>query len=219
MRGPLRLALVNDYEVVVAGLTRMLAPYAAQVRVVEIAANIPVSDHADLVLFDTFAQSMDNVKVEDVAPAGVPVVAYTWESEADVWQRALDWGAVACLSKTLSAARLVAALEAIHRGDAPDPGHAAPTAVDSVRSGEAVRDWPGRAEGLTERESEVMALLAVGHSNQEIAELLHVSINSVKTYLRHAYRKADVNRRSQAVLWALDKGFSPDVLHRRVRGR
>lgn len=218
MRGPLRLALVNDYEVVVAGLTRMLAPYAAQVRVVEIAANIPVSDHADLVLFDTFAQSMDNVRVEDVAPAGIPVVAYTWQNEPDVQKRALAWGAVACLSKTLSAARLVAALEDIQRGGSPDPGHSAAPSVDGAGP-EEIRDWPGRSEGLTERESEVMALLAAGHSNQEIAELLHVSINSVKTYLRHAYRKAEVNRRSQAVLWALDKGFTPDVLHRRVRGR
>ncbi|WP_447645465.1 LuxR C-terminal-related transcriptional regulator [Nocardioides zeae] len=218
MRGPLRLALVNDYEVVVAGLTRMLAPYAAQVRVVEIAANIPVSDHADLVLFDTFAQSMDNVRVEDVAPAGIPVVAYTWQNEPDVQKRALAWGAVACLSKTLSAARLVAALEDIRRGGSPDPGHTAAPSVDAAAP-EETRDWPGRSEGLTERESEVMALLAAGHSNQEIAELLHVSINSVKTYLRHAYRKAEVNRRSQAVLWALDKGFTPDVLHRRVRGR
>ncbi len=218
MRGPLRLAVVNDYEVVVAGLTRMLAPYAAQVRVVEVAANIPVSDHADLVLFDTFAQSMDNVRVEDVAPAGIPVVAYTWQNEPDVQKRALAWGAVACLSKTLSAARLVAALEDIQRGGSPDPGHTAAPSVDAAAPEEA-RDWPGRSEGLTERESEVMALLAAGHSNQEIAELLHVSINSVKTYLRHAYRKAEVNRRSQAVLWALDKGFTPDVLHRRVRGR
>lgn len=219
MRGPLRLAVVNDYEIVVAGVTRMLAPYAAQVRVVEIAANIPVSDLADLVLFDTFAQSMDNVHVEDVAPAGTPVVAYTWESEPDVQRRALEWGAVACLSKTLSAARLVAALEDIQRGGSPDPGHTPAPTVEATQGGDDARDWPGRSEGITERESEVMALLAAGHSNQEIADRLHVSINSVKTYLRHAYRKADVNRRSQAVLWALEHGFSPDAVHRRIRGR
>ena len=60
---------------------------------------------------------------------------------------------------------------------------------------------------LTAREAEVLALIAAGRSNQEIAEKLVVSINSVKSYIRTAYRKAGITSRTQAVLWALDNGL------------
>lgn len=71
-------------------------------------------------------------------------------------------------------------------------------------------DWPGRALGLSARESEVLALIAQGLSNQEVASRAYLSINSVKTYIRSAYRKIGVQRRSQAVLWAIRHGFNPD---------
>ena len=70
--------------------------------------------------------------------------------------------------------------------------------------------WPGREFGLTEREAEVLALITQGLSNQEIAERSYLSINSVKTYIRTAYRKIGVTRRSQAVVWGMKHGFEPD---------
>ncbi len=71
-------------------------------------------------------------------------------------------------------------------------------------------DWPGREEGLTARESEVIALITQGLSNAEIALEATLSINSVKTYIRTAYRKMGVLSRTNAVLWGLDHGFAPD---------
>jgi NarL family two-component system response regulator LiaR len=67
-------------------------------------------------------------------------------------------------------------------------------------------DWPGRSAGLSPRETEVIALIARGLSNQEIAERAHVSPHSIKSYIRGAYRKIGVERRTQAVLWALTNG-------------
>ena len=55
-----------------------------------------------------------------------------------------------------------------------------------------------------------MALIANGLTNKDIAERAFVSPNTVKTYIRSAYRKIGVERRTQAVLWALDNGFVPD---------
>ena len=55
-----------------------------------------------------------------------------------------------------------------------------------------------------------MALIANGLTNQDIAERAFVSLNTVKTYIRSAYRKIGVERRTQAVLWALENGFVPD---------
>jgi DNA-binding CsgD family transcriptional regulator len=71
-------------------------------------------------------------------------------------------------------------------------------------------DWPGRAEGLTHREAEVIALITQGLSNQDVAARTFLSINSVKSYIRSAYRKMAVTTRSQAVLWGVKHGFTPD---------
>ena len=71
-------------------------------------------------------------------------------------------------------------------------------------------EWPGQEAGLSARESEIIALITKGLTNQEIAERAYVSINSVKSYIRSAYRKIGVTRRAQAVAWAMQNGFEPD---------
>ncbi|WP_345520958.1 response regulator transcription factor [Nocardioides conyzicola] len=63
------------------------------------------------------------------------------------------------------------------------------------------------AVGLTGREVQVLALIAEGLTNQEIADRVYISINSVKTYIRAAYRKVGVNSRSQAAIWAMQHGI------------
>jgi DNA-binding CsgD family transcriptional regulator len=64
-------------------------------------------------------------------------------------------------------------------------------------------DRPRPSPALSEREEQVLALIAQGLTNQEIADRVYVSINSVKTYIRSAYRKIGVSSRSQAVAWGL----------------
>ena len=69
--------------------------------------------------------------------------------------------------------------------------------------------WPGSQWGLTTRESETLALLAVGMANRAIAEALFVSENTVRTHLKAVFRKLSVSSRSQAVARALsDPGFA-----------
>jgi DNA-binding NarL/FixJ family response regulator len=62
--------------------------------------------------------------------------------------------------------------------------------------------WP-----LTQRETEVLSMIASGKANREIAEETNLSINSVKSYIRGAYSKIEVTSRSQAVLWAIQHGL------------
>ena len=71
-------------------------------------------------------------------------------------------------------------------------------------------DVLGHDVGLSPRESNVLALVTRGFSNQEIADQLYLSINSVKTYIRSAYRKVGVTSRAQAVAWAIQHGFSAE---------
>ena len=103
------------------------------------------------------------------------------------------------LAKSLPANELVQALHAIHAGRevvAPLGGASPITA--------GPRD---RESGITPREAELLSLIAAGLSNEEVASRMRVSINSVKGYIRSAYRKIGVERRSQAVLWAVAKGL------------
>ncbi len=75
-------------------------------------------------------------------------------------------------------------------------------------------DVLGHDVGLSPRESSVLALVTRGFSNQEIADQLYLSINSVKTYIRSAYRKVGATSRAQAVAWAIQHGFSAERSHR-----
>ena len=72
----------------------------------------------------------------------------------------------------------------------------------------------GSEAGLSPRESNVLALVTAGLSNQAIANTLFLSINSVKTYVRSTYRKIGVATRPQAVLWAIRHGLpTPELPH------
>jgi DNA-binding NarL/FixJ family response regulator len=161
----------------------------------------------DVLLYDAFGRERVTGPVEAVInETDAKVVFYTWHLEPELVQDALGKGAVACISKTLDAVEVVAALEKVHGGSVVvsdgDPGV---TGKAEITQG----DWPGRDHGLSARESEVLALIAQGLSNQEVAERAYLSINSVKTYIRSAYRKIGVARRTQAVLWATQHGFVP----------
>jgi DNA-binding NarL/FixJ family response regulator len=136
------------------------------------------------------------------------VVVYTWNFHPDLIASAQQHGAHGYLSKTLPARDLVAALEAVHAGE---------TVISDVppRVRSAVGlDWPGRGEGLSDRESEILALITQGKSNAEVAKLTYLSPNTVKSYIRTIYRKINVDSRTQAVLWGVKHGFTPD--HHRI---
>ena len=204
---PIRVAVVNDYEIVVAGVAAMLALHPDRVRVVELDSGLPVKSNVDVILYDTFGQVQgDGVDLEDLVNGGdARVVIFSWNLQPELVQRAIDRGARGYLSKQLTAEQMVAALEAVHAGQVVRPAAEEPVE-------HAVGEWPGRDFGLTAREAEVLALITQGLSNQEIAERSYLSINSVKTYIRTAYRKIGVARRSQAVAWGMKHGFEPDRL-------
>ncbi len=67
-------------------------------------------------------------------------------------------------------------------------------------------------EALSPREMEVIELVCCGLSNQEIAAKLYVSMNTVKTYVRGAYRKIGADSRSRAVIWGLRHGYGKETL-------
>ena len=206
VKRPLRLAIVDDYPVVVAGVAAFLA--GEEIDVVETGAMTPVLTDVDIVLYDTFAQVQGvGIDLQDfVRESGAKVVVYSWNLEPQMVDQALAGGASGYLSKILTGPEVVAALERVMDGEVVILTGANETSVGGAG------DWPGRSAGLSPREAEMLALITQGLSNQEIADRVFVSINSVKMFIRSAYRKIGVTRRSQAVLWGVANGFEPEVL-------
>ena len=210
-KSPITVALIDDYDVVVIGVAHMFDQYRDRIEVVELDASTPLLNAVDVALYDAFAQpSTDHEDFARLARGtrSRRLVVYTWNFHQRLVDGALATGAAVYLSKALPARVLVESLEAIHGGEvvvsAPPRGTVLSVGLD----------WPGRSEGLSEREAEMLALIVQGCSNTEIGGQLCLSINSIKTYIRSAYRKIGVQNRVEAVLWCIDHGFSPD--HHRI---
>jgi len=204
LEAPIRVGIVNDYEVVVRGLHDMLKD-TPDLAVVELDSLPASSKEVDLALFDLFAANqravLDLHRLLDLTQAG-KLVVYSWSLTAELIELARAVGVSGYLAKTMAAPELAEALIRIHRGERV---YALPAELDDdIRT-----DWLGRKEGLSARESEVLALINRGLSNDDITKRLYLSINSVKSYIRSAYRKMGVLSRTRALLWGQEHGFQP----------
>jgi DNA-binding NarL/FixJ family response regulator len=199
---PLRVSIIDDFEVVQLGLSQMLAPYDDRVEVVDAAEN----PGADIALYDTHFSDEPVAGVAERCGA-TRVVVYSWDVDRHDVEGTVLKGADGYLSKRLPALELVTALERIHAGETVVSG--------AVVAGTAQGDWLGKDQGLSQRESEIIALIAQGLSNQDVARKAFLSINTVKSYIRTAYRTMGVDSRSQAVLWGVQHGFRPDSVRLR----
>lgn len=129
-------------------------------------------------------------------------VAYGWARGDAATQAALSMGAQGYISKNARREEFTSLLQLILTGERtsnqappPNPGDSAAGRHPAVAS-------------LTPREAEVMSMIGEGYSNIEIAQECFLSINSVKSYIRAAYRKIGVDTRPQAIRWALGQDRS-----------
>jgi len=190
---PLTVSLVNDYEIIVSGLATMLAPFSDRVRVVELNVQDEPSRQADVALFDTFAGrrhalSRAATMVRDRYVDHV--VLYTWDATADFLAQAEQAGVSGVILKSVGGERLVQALERILTGERMGMSHI----TRSPRS--------EQTNELSNREREVLALLALGSTNRQIANELYLSVDTVKSHMRRLYSKLGVSNRTQAALRA-----------------
>ena len=207
MAGPITLALVDDYDVVLFGLAHMFDGYEDRIRVVEIDSRESIKDPIDVVMYDSFAQpesDQDEIDALVSNPRAGRVVVYTLNFHPSLIASAIDRGVDGYLSKAIPASKLVESIEAIHAGE-----KVIDDASKRVKSADAL-DWPGKREGITDRESEILALITQGKSNADVAMLTYLSPNTVKSYIRNTYRKIGAASRTQAVLWGVSHGFTPD---------
>ncbi|WIY82440.1 response regulator transcription factor [Propionimicrobium sp. PCR01-08-3] len=197
------VAIVNDYPVVVLGVAELLRD--PRILVVELASARTPDLPVKVVLFDAFAakDGLAGVKHLIHDPKYDRVLIYSWNVREPLVQEALMLGVDGYLSKALTADELTAAVMRASNGErVVELGGSDDSPVNG--------NWPGREEGLSAREAEVVALISQGVTNEDIAEACYLSINSVKSYIRSAYRKMGVTRRSQAVLWGIKNGMFPE---------
>jgi DNA-binding NarL/FixJ family response regulator len=184
----LRVAVISRYPLVRLGLTHMIEA-TSSATVVDLARHDGGLTHLDAAVYDLAALAVERSGDELGHLVGtVPVVGLARDGRGDLTEGARAVGVRTFVAESATGAELLDAL-----GEASGSG---PRRIGPHRD----------LQVLTGRERTILALIGSGYTNDQIARELFLSINSVKTYIRAAYRKIGVKTRSEAVLWAVRAG-------------
>jgi DNA-binding NarL/FixJ family response regulator len=204
----IRVMIVDDHAVVRTGLEQVLAN-AQEIELVGQAGDgaeaVERADETtpDVVLMDLVMPAMDGIEATREIKQRRPdtqVVVLTSFSDRGRILDALDAGAIGYLLKDAEPGELLAGIRAAARGESP----LAPKAATAVLSARTQRR---PADELSDREREVLTLLAGGHANKEIARRLAISEKTVKAHLTSIFRQIGVFDRTQAAIWARENGL------------
>src|SRR4029453_18164554 len=201
-----------------AGLARILSPTDGFEVVAECADGQQAADelpatHPDVVLMDIRMPVLDGIAATAQLRAGddpLNVLVLTTFGEDEVLWGAIEAGAAGFVLKDCSAEDLIAAVRAVAGGGAWfDPG-VAPRLLDHYRRlvAPACREAT-KLESLTDREHEVLRLMARGATNAEVAAEMHLAEATVKTHVGSIFAKLGVRDRAAAIVFAYDPGAIP----------
>ena len=206
---PVTVLIADDHPVVREGLRGMLAAEEAITVVGEAGSGdeavvMARLNRPDVVLMDLRMPGGDGVEatagILAAAPGTRVVVLTTYETDDDIL-RAVEAGATGYLLKDTPRQDLVNAIRAAARGE---------TVLGPTVAGRLVsRLRRPAAEPLSPRETEVLTLVARGHTNAEIGRVLYISEATVKTHLLRAFGKLGVSGRTAAVTTAIELGMLP----------
>jgi DNA-binding NarL/FixJ family response regulator len=202
--GRTRVLVADDHPVVRSGLAAVLAQQAdlelvAEAENGERAVALYREHRPDVCLMDLRMPVMDGVEAIRTITTEFPdariLALTTYEGDADI-RRALEAGARGYLLKDMLLTDVIGAVRAVHRGE-----RVIPTAVAA-----RLAEFPERSD-LTEREIEVLQLVARGLSNKEVARAIGRTDETVKIHLKNVFAKLDVADRTEAVTVALTRGL------------
>ncbi|MNC43682.1 Transcriptional regulatory protein LiaR [compost metagenome] len=134
---------------------------------------------------------------------GLKIVILTSFLEDDLVVQSVEAGAVSYVLKTVSAEELIYALQGAYRGMPVMTGDVAQALTRGLRQ----RTVQSDDSGMTEREKEVLLLIAEGKTNKDIAEELHISIKTVKTHVSNLLMKCELDDRTQLAIYAHRQGW------------
>lgn len=215
-RPVIRIVMADDHEMILEGVKAMLEDFT---DVVEVVGTATTSDDALSVLRETRPDvllcdirlgrdsGLDLCRRARETVEDLEVVFLTVYEDEQYLYQALRVDAAGYVLKRVDGAELVGHLERVMDGEVViDPSLAGRIAMSAARLN-AGEFWPGAHLGLTQRESEVLALLVANLSNKGIAAKLVVSEDTVKTHIRGLYRKLGVSDRGGAIAVALREGL------------
>lgn len=212
----IRVLLVDDQPLVLAGLSRILGPEPDIDIVGECTDGSQVLDaverlRPDVVLMDVRMKQVDGTEATrqlNTQPDAPPVLVLTTFDDDDVIEAVLSAGAAGFVLKDAPGEDLIRATREVAAGD----GWLDPAIIRRIVGGYRTTVLP-RAEAsarlaeLTERERDVLTLVARGATNLEVAATLHISEATVKSHIGHIFTKLDLRDRPAAIVFAYDHGL------------
>ena len=214
----IRVMLVDDHAVVRRGMRAFLDMLEdmcvvgeagdGQQTLERLALLAPANELPDVVLMDLLMPRMDGIAataaIKKLYPA-IEVVALTSFIEEEKVHAALQAGATGYLLKDAEADEVAAAIRAAHQGEVHLDPAVAKRLMQSLRTPKPQET----VEPLTEREREVLVLVAEGRANKEIGKLLGISERTARTHVSNILGKLGVASRTQAALYAVREGLAP----------
>ncbi len=199
--------LENDYEVI------------ANAGNANVAISLIKKYQPDIVLMDINMPEMDGINaIAEIQKLGLKtrIIVLTAYDDADLIYRAMKVGACGYVLKTMVSAQLIKALDEVSMGKIYLPNVLCSKFFeyfqDFERNGANAQDEDGEENllhYLTNREEEVLSLLLEGATYKDVARELFISETTVKTHVNNIFQKLQVKEKTQAVLYAINKGFKP----------
>jgi len=208
--------IVDDHDMVRIGLRTylMLEPRFEVIAeesngqsAIDKLATYSEESRPDIILMDLMMPGMNGIEATRAIIAKYPamkIVMLTSFLEDDKVYGAIEAGAVSYVLKTVSAEELIYAINGANKGMPVMTADVSQALTRGLRQ----RTAQSGDEGLTEREKEVLLLIADGQSNKEIAEELHISVKTVKTHVSNLLMKCEMDDRTQLAVLAHRKGWA-----------
>ncbi len=214
---PIRVMVVEDMVHIREGLAALVesdsgCTCVGAFEAAEEAINLLYEHDVDVMLMDIQLPGMSGIEAAKVIKARWPsmqIMMLTVYQDDDRIFESLAAGATGYVLKTTPPARLLRDIELLHSGGSPMSSAIARRVVQTFHQ---PRRSPAEEHGLTPREDEILGLLAEGFRYREIGERLFISLDTVRTHIRHIYEKMQVRSRTEATLKYLgrDPGRGPD---------
>jgi len=211
MTNKIRLLIADDHEIVRCGLKNMLAgtdiKVVAEVETGTAAVNYALANEVDVALLDIRMPdgdgltSLGRIKLDK---PNLPILMISTFDNPTFVARAVALGAAGYLLKSCTREELIAAVTSAAAGENLWTRAERRRVTGALATPRLAADIDAP---LTQRESEVLRQLALGLTNKEIADTLHISYETVKEHVQHILRKIGVTDRTQAAVWAVRKEF------------
>lgn len=215
MNGKVNVMIVDDHDMVRMGLKtylmleptfHVMAEAGNGQHALDQLREMKDSEMPDLILMDLMMPVMNGAEATQAIMSefpGMKIVMLTSFLEDDLVVQAIEAGAVSYVLKTVSAEELIYALQGANRGMPVMTGDVSQALTRGIRQ----RTARESESGLTDREKEVLLLIAEGKTNKDIGEELHISIKTVKTHVSNLLMKCEMDDRTQLAIYAHRQGW------------